>query len=181
MKDFVVTLADNQLKLHLLLKGTSLENIAKTLASIYPPDGVASAGSTSVADLLQRFGENHDMAMMTAGSSIWLLMGYTRVTFSFADRQVRVFNDRETFFIGSIAELLASTQTDPLVGKTVVFRYAGGSKAGNRVVKIERVDRKKGTVYYCGMDMAKKKHRCYDKRNIEGEILVIGEDGVTAA
>ena len=64
-----------------------------------------------------------------------------------------------------------------LVGKTVVFRYTGGSGIGNRVIKVDKVEEKRGTTYICGKDLKKGEYRCYDRRRIDGEILVLDENG----
>lgn len=79
-------------------------------------------------------------------------------------------------FVGGVMEFKAWTKPNPLVDKIVIFRYLGGSSVGNRVVKITQVQHKLGTTYYCGKDLRKGEFRCYNLKNIDGEILVLGED-----
>ena len=62
-----------------------------------------------------------------------------------------------------------------LAGKTVVFRYLGGSAVGNRLVKVDKVAFHNGGRYIHGTDVRKGEYRQYDCRHIDGEVLVVSD------
>ena len=100
-----------------------------------------------------------------------------------ATEQVTVYEqwlEKKHVFAGSANDFLkwAGQKDEDLVGKTIVFRYTGGSGVENRVVKVERLKRgSDGAAYICGLDVLKQAYRCYDTRKIDGDILIVDTEG----
>lgn len=70
----------------------------------------------------------------------------------------------------------ASTRFDPatLVGKVVRFYYQGGTRAGNRVVKVESVEPARGNGWIIrGSDLYQDEPRCYRSEQIRGDVVII--------
>lgn len=182
MSNIVVSLVDVHVAMHLLLEGgATLEHVAKSLYSLFRTEDGVHRPSYCVGVICQQFqSEVHGWTKVLDDTRIYSTV--ERVVYSFERREVRYYKNGSPRFAGTVEEFLAKvTPETSLVGKTIVFRYTSGSAVGNRVVKVEHVEKKNGTVYYCGKDMAKDQYRRYDKRHIQGEILVLEGDKVAVA
>lgn len=178
MQSYIISIEDTNLKLHLYREELSLREIADVFV-IFKEEFRVGFSVGEFIDLLDDFDYDGRILSKVVQSPMM-----NRVVYDFELKQVRVIERGKVVFNDSLSEFqnFVKGPEEKLLGKTVVFRYTGGSGIGNRVVKVEKIEKKNGSIYICGQDLVQSgvigedQYRCYDKRKIDGEIIVI-EDG----
>lgn len=180
MSTYVVRFSDSVAKFSVVIgQQNGLDNIALAIKEAFA-GGIFSAGDAA-ARFIYWASDGKDCFLVPNDINLVYSSGQL-IEVDVCSKQVQAAAGRSMFaFRGTVEQFQSFATADPLLGKTVVFRYTSGSAVGNRVVKVEKIEKKRGTVYYCGKDLKKGEYRCYDRRHIDGDILVLGEDGSVEA